>query len=151
MIPQVGIDVIKGFEGFHHVVQWTPQIKAVPYICPAGYWTIGYGILCSKEHPSITKEEGELMLMEKLPYYYNETIKLSPILSGESDYRLGAILSFVFNLGPTQYSGSTLRRKINEGNWEEAKEQIKKWVYGGGRILPGLVARRELESLMLAY
>jgi len=141
LIPQVGVDVIKHFEGF----------SPVPYICPAGYWTIGYGILCDKDHPPITLEQGEQMLKDKLPFYMNEVARLSPKLMLESDYRIGAILSFVFNLGATQYAGSTLRRKIDAGEWQEARQQIKRWVYGGGRVLPGLVARRELESLMLAY
>lgn len=151
MIPQVGVDVIKAFEGFHHVVTRVPVVTAVPYLCPASYWTIGYGILCQQNHPAITQEEGETMLKNALPIYMNHLLRLSPRILNESNYRIGALLSFIFNLGPTQYAGSTLRKRVNEENWVSAQQQIKLWIYGGGRVLPGLVARRELESLMLSY
>jgi lysozyme len=59
---------------------------------------------------------------------------------------LGAVASFVFNLGAGAYYRSTLRRKINEGLWEDARKEMKKWVWAGGRRLPGLIARRSEEA-----
>ena len=149
MIPQIAVDLIKEFEGFHRVVQWKPVPMAVPYVCPAGYWTIGYGILCRKDHPAITLEQGEAMLAAVLPRYAADAIRLSPGLIMASDSRLSAIISFVFNLGASRYAASTLRKRINEGDWDDAVHEIQRWVYGGGRKLPGLIRRRAAEAELL--
>lgn len=130
------VDLVKRFEGF----------SSKPYICPAGYWTIGYGVLCQKDHPPITKKRGEEMLLEILPQYIAHARKLSPGLDGD---RLTAVADFIYNLGPTRYKASTLRKRVNEGAWEAARREIRKWVYGGGRKLPGLVLRREAEAALL--
>lgn len=137
---------LKPFEGFHRVVQHRPVVLAAPYICPAGYWTIGYGILCRKDHPPITLEEGERMLAAAVPAYIGHALRLSPGLTGD---RLVAIADFIFNLGPTRYAASTLRRRVNEEAWSEARAEIRRWVYGGGRKLPGLIIRREAEANLL--
>lgn len=132
------VDLVKRFEGF----------SPTPYICPAGYWTIGFGVLCQRDHPPITKEEGEAMLERLLPGYVAHALMLSPLLV-EDNNRLTAVADFVYNLGPTKYAASTLRRRIAEENWDEAKVEIRRWVYGGGRKLPGLVLRREAEAALL--
>jgi lysozyme len=139
-------EFIKPFEGFHRVAQRHPIVLAVPYICPAGYWTIGYGILCKPDHPPITLEEGEAMLQAAVPAYEAHALRLSPGLTGN---RLVAITDFVFNLGPTRYASSTLRRRVNEEDWEGAKTEIRRWVFGGGKKLPGLIIRREAEAALL--
>jgi lysozyme len=59
----------------------------------------------------------------------------------------GAIMDFVYNLGVGRLQASTLRRKINVQDWRGAAKELRKWVYGGGRKLPGLVLRREAESI----
>ena len=66
------------------------------------------------------------------------------------DWRiLNAIVDFTYNLGVGRLQTSTLRRKLNEEDWEGAKEQLRLWVRGGGRVLPGLVRRREAEIKLL--
>jgi hypothetical protein len=50
-VAAAAIDLAKRFEGFHRVPKVDPG-RAHPYICPAGYWTIGYGHLCDPKHPS---------------------------------------------------------------------------------------------------
>lgn len=149
-VPDQLLNLVKRSEGFHRVIILKPTPMAVAYLCPAGYWTIGYGILCDKDHPAITKEQGEIMLGKALPKYMAHALRLSPILLEESDDRLTAITDFVFNLGPTRYAASTLRRRVNVGDWERAQYEIQRWVYGGGRKLPGLVKRRALEAALLA-
>ena len=57
-VPQAAIDLAKRFEGFHRVPKNDPG-RAHPYVCPAGYWTIGYGHLCDPKHPPITETEAE--------------------------------------------------------------------------------------------
>lgn len=140
------LGLIKGFEGFHRVVQRAPVVMAAPYVCPAGYWTIGYGILCRQDHPAVTLEQGEEMLAAAVPAYVAHARRLSPGLEGN---RLVAIADFIFNLGPTRYASSTLRRRVNEGDWPAARTEIRRWVFGGGRKLPGLILRREAEAALL--
>ena len=43
MVPQSAIELAKRFEGFEKRVKRGTEIAAVPYVCPAGFWTIGYG------------------------------------------------------------------------------------------------------------
>lgn len=133
------LELAKRFEGF----------SPVPYLCPAGYWTIGYGHLCAVDHPPITREEGEVLLQLDLHSAYAATIAACPILLCTLPTRLEAIVDFTFNLGAGRLRASTLRRKINVGDWESAKVELGKWVWGGGRKLPGLVLRREAEALLL--
>lgn len=58
---------------------------------------------------------------------------------------LGALTDFAYNLGVPRYRSSTLRRKINEEDWEAASEELMRWVRGGGKVLRGLVLRRKAE------
>lgn len=148
-VPDQLTTTVKAFEGFHRVVQRRPVVMAAPYICPAGYWTIGYGVLCQRDRAPITLEEGEAELAQLLPVYVGHAVRLSPRLATESDGRVTAIGDFVFNLGPTRYAASTLRRVVNAGEWGRAREEILRWVYGGGRKLPGLVLRREAGAALL--
>lgn len=147
--PAELLDLIKRFEGFHKVVTRQPTVTAVPYICPAGFWTIGYGILCDKDHPAITLAEGEAMLDAALPRYMDAALRYSPRLALEPDRRLAAVVDFVFNLGPGRYAASTLRRRVNAGDWQGAADEFVKWVWGGGRKLPGLVARRSADAALI--
>ncbi|MFN3298338.1 lysozyme, partial [Caldimonas sp.] len=69
-----------------------------------------------------------------------------PVLATEPEGRLAAIVDFTFNLGAGRLQTSTLRRRINQRNWESAAQELPRWVHGGGRVLPGLVARRQSEA-----
>lgn len=133
-----------------------------PYLCPAGYWTIGYGSTyyedgrrVSPDDPPITKERAEqLLLWELNKVSAPAVIRLVPELFAWS-VRNGtwrafcAIVDFTFNLGSGRLQTSTLRRKLRALDWEGAKEQLKLWVRGGGRVLPGLVKRRAAEAVLL--
>ena len=55
VVPKTAIELAKRFEGFERKVKRGIEITAVPYICPAGFWTIGYGHLCDPKHPPITE------------------------------------------------------------------------------------------------
>lgn len=146
--PQVLVDLIKTSEGFHRVVQRKPVLTAVPYLCPAGFWTRGYGVLCDKNAGPITLEQGEIELTTILPRYIASALRYSPCLLLESDGRFSGVVDFVFNLGPGRYASSTLRRCVNAGQWERAKTEVLRWVWGGGRKLPGLVIRREADAAL---
>lgn len=123
-----------------------------PYICPAGYWTIGYGStrdsnnnLVSIKTPIITKEEANALLYRDLRSFLVQVLLLCPALATQSAGRVAAILDFTYNLGPGRLKISTLRKKINSGDWEAVPTELRKWVLGGGKVLPGLVKRREDE------
>ena len=148
MIPKQAIVLAKQFEGFHRVVQKHPMLAA-PYVCPAGYWTIGYGHLCPKDHPPIDEAQGEAYLASDLVTAARGAYALCPNLINETEGRQAAIIDFVFNLGAGRLKVSTLRKRVNENDWAAAAHELRKWVYGGGRKLPGLIARREAEIALL--
>ncbi len=147
-VPQAAIDLAKRFEGFHRVPKNDPG-RAYPYVCPAGYWTIGYGHLCDPKHPPITEAEAEGYLAADLMTALNATLRFCPVLANEPEGRLAAIIDFAFNLGAGRLQTSTLRRRVNQRDWLAAGQELRRWVHGGGRILPGLVARREAEVTFL--
>jgi lysozyme len=147
-VPQLAIDLAKRFEGFHRVPKHDPH-RAYPYICPAGFWTIGYGHLCEPNHPPITEDEAEAYLAQDLETALNATLRCCPLLTTESDGRLAAIVDFTFNLGAGRLQTSTLRRRINQRDWAAAASELGRWVLGGGKILLGLVARRNAEVMLL--
>lgn len=148
-VPTTAIELAKRFEGFHRVARADPG-RAQPYICPAGYWTIGYGHLCDPKHPPITVSEAEIYLARDLQSALAATLRYCPVLATETEGRLAAIVDFAFNLGAGRLQTSTLRRRINLRDWPSAASELRRWVFGGGKILPGLVARREAEATLLA-
>jgi len=140
LVPEQLVALVKRAEGF----------SPVPYLCPAGFWTIGYGELCQKDTPPQTEPEAAQRLKDiLLPSYVAHALKLSPVLAEEPERRLVAIADFVYNLGPTRYKASTLRRRVSERDWEGAAIELAKWVWGGGKKLPGLVKRRAIEAELI--
>ena len=149
-VPKTAIELAKRFEGFERKVKRGTAITAIPYICPAGFWTIGYGHLCDQKHPPIIEAEAEVYLAHDLQTALAATLRYCPVLATESDGRLAAIVDFTFNLGAGRLQTSTLRRRINQRDWIVAGQELRRWVYGGGKVLPGLVARREAEITLLS-
>lgn len=147
-VPQAAIDLAKRFEGFHRVPKHG-RGRAHPYVCPAGYWTIGYGHLCDPKHPPITEGEAEAYLAQDLRVALAATLRYCPVLAAEPEGRLAAIVDFTFNLGAGRLQTSTLRRRVNQRDWDASARELRRWVYGGGRVLPGLVTRREAEVALL--
>ncbi len=144
-MPQAAIALAKRFEGFHRVPKNDPG-RAHPYVCPAGFWTIGYGHLCDAQHPPITEAEAEAYLARDLNAALAATLRCCPVLATESEGRLAAIVDFTFNLGGGRLQTSTLRRRVNQRDWAATAKELRRWVYGGGKVLPGLVTRREVEA-----
>lgn len=138
---EIAINLCKKFEGF----------SSVPYICPAGYWTIGYGSTIvdgkrvDKDTSPIDESRAEYLLRNDLAGFLVSVYRLCPSLVAETAERVAAILDFTYNLGSSRLKTSTLRRRINSGDWDDVPRQLRRWVFGGGRKLPGLVKRREAE------
>jgi len=147
-VPMAAVELAKRFEGFHRVPKLDPD-RAYPYVCPAGFWTIGYGHLCAADHPQINRDQAEAYLASDLEIALRATLRYCPILATVSDNRLAAIVDFTFNLGAGRLQTSTLRRRVNLLDWPGAVKEISKWVHGGGKVLPGLVLRRQAEALLL--
>ena len=126
-----------------------------PYICPAGVWTIGYGatfyptgvkVRLTDEPITLAQAESILDWMLR-KHFMPQVIALCPGI--KTPEQLAAITDFTFNLGVKRLKTSTLRKKINEGDWDAVPSELRKWTKGGGRILRGLVARREAEITLL--
>ena len=149
-VPRAAIDLAKGFEEFHRVPKTDPEC-AHPYIYPAGYWTISFCHLCDPKHPLITAAQAEDYLPRDLITALNTTLRYCPVLATEPEVRLAAIVDFTFNLGAGRLQTSTLRRRINQRDWSASALELSRWVYGGGKILPGLVKRREAEVALFFH
>lgn len=125
--------------------------RARPYVCPAGVPTIGYGAthyldgrMVTMADPPISRETGERLLMRQITgTYLPGALALCP--TADTDGRKAAMADFAFNLGLTRLKGSTLRRRVLAGDWDGARAELMRWTRGGGRVLPGLVARRRAE------
>jgi len=126
-----------------------------PYLCAAGVPSIGYGAtyyedgraVTLKDEP-ITKERAEALLLWMVRNVYLPAVKkLCPGI--DTPERLAAIIDFAFNLGTGRLRASTLRRRVNENDWDAVKSEIVKWIRGGGKVLRGLVLRRNAEKALL--
>ena len=137
------IALIKKYEGF----------SAKPYLCPAGVWTIGYGNTkyldgrkVQKTDPAISEQAAEQLLeLTVLKEFLPKALSLSPLLKDHPN-KLAAVLSFCYNLGAGAYANSTLRKKINASQFEQASKEFGKWVMASGKKLNGLVKRRAEEA-----
>lgn len=140
------VPLVKRSEGLYKI---KVDGMVYPYICPAGYPTQGFGILVSGMGvPAITKAEAERRLFAALPKYIGDTLTVCPRLAQLGPEAIAAISDFTFNLGVARLRSSTLRRKIQAGDFTAVPRELRKWVFGGGQKLPGLIARREAEVVL---
>ena len=134
---KAGTNFIKGFE----------QLKLVPYKCSGGWWTIGYGHAISKtEKPywEVTEEMAEWFLEKDVAKSEGAVDRLIRVSLTQNQF--DALVSFTFNLGGGALQRSTLRQKLNRGEYDEIPDEFMKWVRAGGFVLKGLVRRRTAEG-----
>ena len=136
-----GIAIIRKYEG----------LKLRAYICPAGLNTIGYGATFyengTKVQPKdvITMDRADKLLHFQVKLFADEVKRV--VKSNINENQLGALVSFCFNVGGAQFSRSTLARKANANpNDPTIRAEFMRWTRGGGKVLPGLVKRREEEA-----
>lgn len=149
------IKVIKHHEG----------VRTRPYRCPALLWTVGVGHVIDPAHAKVpfeerrslpipagwdrvlTMDEVDALLSSDLGRFERGVARYCPpALNSQGIF--DALVSFSFNVGLGNLQRSGLRMKTNRGEYEEAADEFLKWTKAGGRVLPGLVKRRNDERAM---
>jgi lysozyme len=160
-LSKAGEDLMHRYEGF----------RSKPYLCPAHIWTIGYGHVLYQEQINLpvsrTPEKPAKMIRKEMPLrqehnrvwttteidtlfrndvevFERGVLRLVPTCVGRQG-SFDALVSFAFNAGLGNLQRSTIRMKANREDWEGAAEAFMLWTKGGGKVLPGLVKRREAE------
>ena len=140
-IPEINFD---GME----IIRICEGLRLTAYKCPAGVWSCGYGHTGPdvKEGMHITPEQAEELLKKdvksaEIAVYELVTVPLT-------NNQFSALVSFVFNIGRGKFSGSTMRRLLNKGDYKKAALEFDKWIYSNGKILNGLVTRRTREKAL---
>ena len=139
-------------------------VRYKPYRCPAKLWTVGVGHvlypdqgrlpldqrdafpLAPEDNRAFSKAEVDGTLSTDLIRFETGVARLFPMVltAGQND----ALVSFSFNLGLGGVQRSTLRSKMLRGETQEAADEFLKFTRGGGKILPGLVKRRNDERAL---
>jgi lysozyme len=141
-----GIELTKESEGF----------VGQPYNDAANYCTIGYGHLIQlapcdgsisgEFKTGIDVPQGTEILRTDMGKAERGVMTLVDVELTDGQY--GALCDFVFNVGIGNFRSSTLRKRLNAGDYDRVPFEFRRWVMAGGRKLPGLVARREKEIVL---
>lgn len=141
-ISQAGLDLIREFEGYHRAL---PDGRCAAYLCPAGVLTIGWGCTEGVKPGMVwTRAEAEAGLMRELARFeraVNDLVKV-PVSQPQFD----ALVSFAYNCGSGALAKSTILKRLNAGDVAGAAAAYHLWNKGGGKVLPGLVRRRQREA-----
>ena len=153
-ISDACIKMIKHHEG----------VKATPYRCPARLWTVGVGHVIDPNHArvpfadrlnlelpagwnrTLSQDEIDEILRQDLRRFEAGVKRLCP--EGLDQGKFDALVSFSFNVGLGSLQKSSLRMKHNRGDYEGAAEEFLKWAKAGGKVLKGLLKRREDEKAL---
>jgi lysozyme len=142
IINKNGRDLIKDSEGL--------RLRA--YMCSAHVWTIGYGStrgidgLPIKQGDIITVPQAEMLFERDINIFSYAIRKLLCVEITNNQF--SALVSLAYNIGVGNFRASTLLRKLNRGDFDGCQAEFGKWRRANGKILPGLVARRERERLL---
>ena len=137
-----GIDLIKKYEGF----------RSRPYLCPAKVPTIGYGATyypngqkVKLSDPAIDEKHATILLEAMLVPY--EKAVDSFCRDDINQNQFDALVSFAYNVGISALKNSTLLKKVNINPKDKTiSNEFAKWNKGGGKVLKGLVLRRNDEA-----
>ena len=146
------------------MVQHHEGVRLKPYRCPARLWTVGVGHVIVPEHAkvpfeqrlalqlpaawnrSLSMEEVNAILQKDLERFETGVARLCP--AGLNDGRFGALVSFAFNVGLGNLQRSSVRMKHNRGDYAGAADAFLMWNKAAGKVLPGLVKRRNDERAL---
>lgn len=128
------VNMIKKYEGF----------RANPYTCPGGILTIGYGTTMKPgQYTSITKDQADGILRKTISGFERSVKNLVTVPLNQNQF--DALVSFAYNVGAGALKRSTLLKKLNSGDYQAAANEFSKFVKSNGKVLQGLVKRREEE------
>ncbi|SRR6266699_2365909 len=132
---QEGIALTENFEG----------CRLLAYRDQVGRLTIGFGhTIGVKEGDSCTPQQAEALLTADIAWavaFVNHIVKVI-LTQGEFD----ALVDFTFNLGSGNLQSSTLLKLVDEGQFETAAKEFEKWDLAGGKVVAGLLRRRQAEE-----
>jgi lysozyme len=141
-ISEQGFSIIREFEGF----------RANAYLDTGGVWTIGFGTI---KYPNGTKVKagdtctrGQAELWLKNDCQWVDACLNKYVKTGINQNQFDALASFVYNVGETSFTKSTMLTLINKGQLKAAASQFDRWVYDNGVKINGLVNRRLKEREM---
>jgi lysozyme len=129
-----GIALIKRFEG----------CRLEAYLCPANVWTIGYGHTGADvvKGLKVSQETADILLRRDLLKFEAAVERAAgPAYQNQFD----AMVSLCYNIGPTAFAKSSVARLHKNGQYANAAQAFLLWNKGGGKVLPGLVKRRNAE------
>ena len=127
------------------VVAMWEGLSLTPYRDPVGILTVCYGETAG-EMREFTPAECKVKLQESLAAHGAAISECLP--AGLPEHVQAASLSFAYNVGASAFCGSTMRRKLADGDLLSACAELDRWVYAKGQKLPGLVKRRAAERAM---
>lgn len=122
--------------------------RLMPYYCPSGVLTCGWGSTGPDVFPgkAWTQAYADARMEQDAVRFARGVMAACPGLPVPA---LNAAADFAYNLGLGAFRGSTLRRRLQAQDWPAARQELVRWVRGGGRVLPGLVVRRAAEAALL--
>lgn len=136
-VSEGGLDFITHFEGYSPFV----------YKDAAGYDTIGIGHLIKpgeKFTEPLLPEDAKKLLELDTRFASNAVNKYVKVRIKQN--QADAVISWTFNLGAGALQKSTMLKRINAGRHADAANEMERWIRAGGRILRGLIIRREAEA-----
>jgi lysozyme len=138
---QAGLNLTEAAEALRLTAYPDPATRGDP-------WTIGYGHTGADVYPglTITRDKAEQLLQADVRTAESAVKRLVRVALTQGQY--DALVDFVFNIGETQFASSTLLRKLNAGDYRSASFEFDRWNKAGGRILNGLVKRRDNEEAL---
>ncbi|MDE3023013.1 MAG: lysozyme [Pseudomonadota bacterium] len=131
------------FEGFRNY----------PYQDPVGIWTIGFGSTRDANGQPITSATPPITLQTALTWLQRDMAAAFATIAAEvkvplTDDEKAAIADLIYNIGAGNFASSTLLRMLNEKDYSGATAQFDRWDMAGGRVLAGLLRRREAETVL---
>lgn len=130
-----------------YLIRSSEGLRLKAYRDSGGVLTVAYGHTGPDVKPGmiVTMNQAEALLQRDVAHAADVVNQHAlPCTQGQFD----AFVDFVFNLGEERFLRSTLLRKHQAGNYTGAAQEFQRWVFGGGRVLPGLVKRRAAEAHM---
>lgn len=136
-----GVALTKQFEGCDLDVYPDPATRAEPYTC--GYGHTGPDV---KKGARVTQAQADAWLaadLAKAAAVVNASVTV-PLTQNQFD----ALTDFVFNVGAGNFRASTLLRLLNKSDYAGAADQFPRWGLAAGKVMPGLVRRRNAERAL---